>query len=190
MSKLTVVTPTIEGREKFLQQNRKTVEAQTVGALPHLVMLDENRDGPSAIRNRLVEEVETPWVLFLDDDDWLEYDYYETVEPFLTDDYDVVYTWCKRLGFKDNLDVEFDPERLKQGNFIPVTACVRVERFHEVGGFPEGVAYEDWALWVNTLKAGGKFHVIKEKKWTYRRHGGSRTHENQHKVASGQVKAR
>lgn len=190
MPKLTVVTPTIPGREKFLEQNRKTVESQRPESLPHLVGLDAEKRGPSAIRNELVKQVETPWVLFLDDDDWLEYDYYETVEPFLTDDYDVVYTWCKRIGFKDNLDSDFDAARLKQGNYIPVTACVRVERFNEVGGFPLDVAYEDWALWVNILEAGGKFHVIKEKKWTYRRHQGSRTHTNQHKVASGQVKAR
>lgn len=190
MSKLTVVTPTIPGREEHLERAKLSVKKQKDVDVPHLTMLDEERVGPAMIRNMLVQKVETPWVLFLDDDDWLEPSYYQEVEPFLDDDHDVVYTWCKRMGFKDNLDKDFDADALLRANFIPVTACVRVEKFHEVGGFPEAVAYEDWALWVNILKAGGNFHVIKKKLWTYRRHAGSRTHKNQALVSQGKRKAR
>ena len=190
MQKLTVVTPTVEGREKFLDQAKDTVKKQTVGELPHLIMLDANRIGPAGIRNMLVEEVKTPWVVFLDDDDWLEYDYAETVYPFLDDEHDVVYTWCKRIGINVNLDLDFNADALLRANYIPVTACVRVDRFNEVGGFPEDVAYEDWGLWCNILNAGGKFHVIRQKKWTYRRHSGSRTPQNQHDIASGKKQAK
>lgn len=190
MADLTVVTPTVEGREEFLKQNQFTVASQEGGALPHLVMVDADREGPAVIRNRLVEQVETDWVLFLDDDDWLEFDYLKTVEPFLTPDFDVVYTWCKRIGFNDNLDHPLDLEVLRRANFIPVTACVRVETFRAVGGFPSGVAYEDWGLWVRILDHGGNFHMIEDRKWTYRRHPGSRTYQNQKDVSSGRVPGR
>jgi len=188
--KLSVVTPTIPERAEFLATCTDSVANQTLGSLPHFVIVDTDGYGPAWCRNELVKDVETEWVLFLDDDDWLEYDYYETVLPHLNDENDVVYTWCKRIGIPDNLDFQFDAEGLLRANYIPVTACVKVDTFNRVGGFPSGVAYEDWALWVNILNSGGKFHLIPEKKWTYRRHPGSRTHQNQVEVSTGRTPAR
>jgi len=155
-----------------------------------LIELDEKSEGPAVVRNRLAAQIKTDWVLFLDDDDWLEYDYYETVEPFLNDENDVVYTWCKRINLDVNLDFQFNEDRLRRANYIPVTACVKMDTFNKVGGFPTDVGYEDWALWVSILDNGGKFHLIQEKKWTYRRHNGSRTYGNQRAISSGKVRAR
>lgn len=189
-SLLTVVTPTILGREAFLEECIASVEAQSP-SVDHKIWLDLNREGPAAIRNKLVATVSTPWVLFLDDDDFLDDDYCKTVLPFLTEEHDVVYTWCKSSGpYPVSLDFDFDPEGLLRDNYIPVTACVRVDKFREVGGFPEGVAYEDWGLWVAILNSGGTFKLIRKKKWTYRRHDGSATWQNQQDIASGRRAAR
>lgn len=192
MTILTVVTPTIPGREDFLEQCKDSVLKQTAGKLPHVVGVDHDREGPAVVRNRLVEQVETPWVLFLDDDDWLEYDYYERIDPHLVDPHEVVYSWCKRVGLKVNLDVEFDADSLRRDNFIPVTACVRTERFRELGGFPPEAGYEDWALWIKILDAAGPeaFCLVKEHLWTYRRHPHSRTYQNQKDIAAGRRPAR
>lgn len=162
-----------------------SVQATGMG---HVFMLDSNREGPAVIRNRIMEGVFSEFALFLDDDDVLEPNYADIVAPHL-DDHDVVYTWCHRPGWEADLDREFDPEILRGANFIPVTACVRVSMFREAGGFPEGVAYEDWALWLKLLDMGARFKCVPEKAWSYRRHADSRTHTNQVLVSTGKVPA-
>jgi glycosyltransferase involved in cell wall biosynthesis len=189
MEKLTIVTPTLPERGARLGVAHQSVLNQTLPVHEHLIRLDSERRGPAEIRNALVDLVETEWVLFLDDDDWLDTDYVEAVMDHLTDKNDVVYTWCHRIGFEDNLDKPFNARSLRKANFIPVTACVKVETFRKVGGFPLDVAYEDWGLWIKILDAGGRFRLVPKKKWTYERHKESRTHSNQKSIAQGKVRA-
>lgn len=187
---VTVITPSLPERDNFLEDCVESVELQTVGAPRHIIGLDEHHEGPAKVRNFLANFAQTEWLLFLDDDDLLDLNYFEKVLPALTANSDVVYTWCRRIGFRANLDFDFDAEHLRRENYIPVTACVRTSMFTDVGGFPTAVGYEDWGLWTRILDKGGKFRVIKDKLWTYRRHGGSRTHQNQREVASGRIPAR
>lgn len=185
---ITVVIPTIEGRENLLVEAVESCRNQSCGEEPMIVTcLDKGRSGPAWIRNEVMRQVWTPWALFLDDDDVLHEDYFERMVPHLTGKYSVVYSWCVEMGFSAGLDHDFDPEVLRGANFIPVTACVKTEMFRRVGGFPLGIAYEDWGLWLRILDAGGKFKNVPEKLWTYRRHEGSRTHQNQHDIAMGRI---
>ena len=71
---VTVVIPTVAphaGRAKMLTKALASVESQTHPATEVIVEYDENREGPAAVRNRAVEKVETEWLAFLDDDDYL-----------------------------------------------------------------------------------------------------------------------
>lgn len=56
---------------------RDTVQRaiDSVGDTPYLVGYDDLHEGEAVIRNRLIEQVETPWVSFLDDDDTITADY-------------------------------------------------------------------------------------------------------------------
>ncbi len=168
---ISVVTPTVPGRERLLEQCRASVAA--VG-LKHLVGLDLERRGPAAVRNELAAAVDTDWLLCLDDDDLLLSHYLEVVKPEL-DHADVVYTSWYLTGAPDPqpLDV-FDPAVLRIQNFIPVTAAVRTDMFRAVGGFRD-VPLEDHDLWLRLLDAGARFTYVPVVCWRYRRQPGSRT---------------
>lgn len=170
---ITVVTPTIPGREHLLAECEASVKA---AGLPHLIALDENQAGPAPVRNRLVERVRTPWVLFLDDDDLLNPAYRQLVERYLSGA-DVVYTAWDLVGGDEPKPKPgpFDAELLARQNFIPVTACVRVSALRAVGGFPEGARLEDHELWKTMCAAGYRFRYVPVVAWTYRRLPGSRT---------------
>lgn len=185
---ITVITPTISSRVELLAEAKASVTAQTAGPPKHLVSLDLFTKGPATIRNALAAKVDTPWMLFLDDDDVLDPSYLETVAPVLytaSAKTAVVYTWCHRSGFDANFDRPFDAELLRQGNYIPVTACVRTDVFRRVGGMPTDVAYEDWSLWLQILDAGYSFECIPQRLWTYRRQAVCRTIINDNAVAQG-----
>jgi cellulose synthase/poly-beta-1,6-N-acetylglucosamine synthase-like glycosyltransferase len=167
---ITVVTPTVPGREDFLKECGKSVAALE---LNHIVMLDVNREGPAALRNRMLEQVVTEWTVFLDDDDLLFPNYVDAVRPHLADA-DVVYTAWQLSGAVDPMPHPFDPDLLRQHNIIPVTACARTEALRAVGGFGEE-KLEDHGLWLRMLDAGYRFRYTPVIAWHYRRHPGSRT---------------
>lgn len=171
---ITVVTPTVSSREALLEECHRSVEAL---GLPHLIEIDVDGAGPAAVRNRLVEQVRTEWVVFLDDDDLLYPNYVDAVRPHLAES-DVVYTAWRLTGATDPHPLpRFDPVWLRQHNTIPVTACVRTEAFRAVGGFPTDAELEDHALWLNLLDAGHRFTYTPVIAWHYRRFPGSRTEQ-------------
>ncbi len=178
ISDVTVIIATAGERPELLQRAIDSAVNQTAGEPRVLVGTDKFRVGPAKIRNLLSEQVETDWMLFLDDDDYLYPDYFETVLPEL-DGNDVVYTWFDR-NFDWDFDFDFQAHLLRQGNFIPVTSCVRTSMFREVLGFPTGkdIIYEDWGLWVEILDEGGKFKCIQKKKWFYEKQEQNRTDTN------------
>lgn len=170
---ISVVTPTVPGREQLLKECAESVARLN---LPHLTMLDLTGDGPARIRNRLIDRVRTEWTLFLDDDDLLFPNYLDTVLPLLTEA-DVVYTAWQLSGAIDPVPLPvFDADLLRRQNFIPVTACVRTSALRHVGGFPRA-ELEDHALWLSLLDAGYRFRYTPVIAWHYRRFPGSRTEE-------------
>lgn len=169
---ITVLTPTIPGREHLLGECRASVAAL---GITHTVMTDVNGEGPAALRNRMLEHVVSEWTLFVDDDDLLFPNYLDVVKPHLAGA-DVVYTAWQLSGAVDPVPYpRFDPVLLREHNFIPVTACVRTEKLREVGGFPVDAGLEDHALWLKLLDAGARFTYTPVIAWHYRRHPGSRT---------------
>jgi len=168
---VTVVTPTIPGRERQLADCRASVAAL---GLPHLVALDRAGDGPAPTRNGLLGQVRTGWALFLDDDDLLLPNYLDVVTPHLAGA-DVVYTSWELLGAEEPAPLPaFDANMLAWRNFIPVTACVRTDLLRRVGGFPLGERNEDWALWKRLLAARARFVCVPQVAWIYRRGAGGR----------------
>lgn len=168
---ITALTPTLPGRERLLEQCRASVAA---AGLKHHVGLDLERRGPAAIRNELAAQIDTPWLLCLDDDDLLLSHYLEVVAPEL-EAADVVYTSWYLTGAPDPQPLDrFDADYLRVQNFIPVTAAVRTEAFRAVGGFRD-VPLEDHDLWLRLLDAGARFTYVPVVCWRYRRQTGSRT---------------
>lgn len=173
---ITIVTPTIQGREQLLKECRFSIAAlASTQPFTHITMLDVNGDGPAVMRNRMLKQVVTEWTLFLDDDDVLFPNYLDAVGPHLANA-DVVYTAWQLSGATDPVPYpRFDPTLLRSHNFIPVTACVRTSMLRQVGGFPVDAELEDHALWLSLLDAGARFTYTPVIAWHYRRHPGSRT---------------
>lgn len=71
MPDLTFITPVAPYHEHLIPQVQATVAAQTAPC-EHLLAIDESGSGPGAVRNRLLDQVVTPYVAFLDADDTLD----------------------------------------------------------------------------------------------------------------------
>lgn len=172
---ITVVTPTIPGREALLAECVASVGAL---GLTHLIGRDEWHDGPAAVRNRLLEQVNTDWVLFLDDDDVLYPNYVDVVTPHLGGS-DLVYTsWHLTGSTEGPWPVPFDRDTVLHGdNTIPVTATVRTDLVRAAGGFDPCAAFEDHELWKALLLAGARFTYVPVITWRYRRLPGSRSEQ-------------
>lgn len=159
-------------REPLLDQCRAAVAAQTIPC-EHLIAVDENREGPAAVRNHLARETDADWLIPLDDDDLIDPLFLETLAPLLGGA-DVVYPWCRVTDHTPGLppwtpNRLFRAETLLRFNYIPVTALVRHSLWDQVGGMPEGVATEDWLMWKRCLAEGARFRCVPEIAWTYRR---------------------
>jgi glycosyltransferase involved in cell wall biosynthesis len=165
-------------RQSLLDECRASVAAQTF-PVTHLVGVDEAREGPSAIRNRLAAASNTDWLLPLDDDDLLDPD---CVEALLAAAYldgitdkeaaapaaDVIYPWCRVEGSTWSPNRLFRAKALAQTNFIPVTALISRAMWEKVGGWRPAPHSEDWIFWRDCLQAGATFTCVPEVLWTYR----------------------
>ena len=179
---ITVVIPTIPGREELLARALASVEAQLAPPARVIVELDSTRTGAAATRNRALATVDTEWVAFLDDDDMLEPQHLRACQRYAWfSGADVVYPG---YGTVDNDPVNcfglpFNPVLLRQRNYIPVTTLCRTDRVMAVGGFQphpdeHGDPCEDWGLWLALLDAGAKFSHLAQRTWIWTIDGGTR----------------
>lgn len=170
---MTVITPTLPERAHLLEECCASVGA-SLAPVQHVIGIDVDREGPARTRNRLAQDVDTPWLAFVDDDDLVDPRHFSVLLGASTGA-DVVYPWCRVEGRDLRLNHHFDPVALMHGNYIPVTAMIRTSLFRELGGFPEDARFEDWELWKNALRAGARFRCVPEVTWTYRFLGANRT---------------
>jgi glycosyltransferase involved in cell wall biosynthesis len=196
-SDVTVVIPTIEGREELLHRAVASVQAQQVPVHSIQVQLDVDRRGAHWARNAAIEKVTTDWIAFLDDDDEFLPNHIRTlVRGANKSRADLVFSYAEFVDGRDPLacvhhgklvaepiNVPWTDEqaywiRIK-GNFIPVTYLVRTEAVRAVGGFPAPYTFsamnsrdcEDYGLILRLLDAGYKFHhCTGVRTWRYHFH--------------------
>ncbi len=171
MTDLTIVTATIPERATLLHELRQSIALQTVRP-PWLVKTDWKREGPAAVINDLVAQVDTEWVFRCDDDDLFDPTHFEVIAAHLGDHADIIYTWPRIdppgwIG-ETGLQVIGSPEFLREHNFIASAAAVRTSVWRELGGYRTDVKNEDHDLWVRALDAGARFQCIGQVTWTYR----------------------
>lgn len=199
MADITVITPTLRGRWQMFNDARASVARQTIQvASDH--ELDEHGEGPSALRNRMVERASTEWIAFLDDDDRLYPDHCDALLRFAcATGADLVYPWFDLyvLGELNNnqdpLRVQVDGQpvsplgqpvteelmsQIYEHNWIPVTHLVRRELVLDAGGFPEcnteqwpHTECEDWGLLQALHAAGAAFGHLPERTWRWNHNG-------------------
>jgi hypothetical protein len=173
---ISILTATMPDRGRLFAEAAQSVAAQTMSPAAWYVGYDHENSGPSTILNRLAASVDTEWLFRLDDDDILEPDHFDTLAPYLTDEADIVYSWCRVEGTlaKTAFQVEFDRQRLKYDNFIPSAACIRTSLFKQLGGYRQyedikhRTRHEDWDFWLRAENEGANFVCVPIVTWTYR----------------------
>ena len=181
---ITVVIPTLPSRLQMVDRAIESVRAQTLPNITLEVMTDQHGEGPAVIRNRIIEDVGTEWITFLDDDDEMHPTHLETLaRAQQATNADVVWPWFTVNGgtdpFPKHRGRQWDPD---DPHIFPITTLVRTSLFRKVGGFSNGhrvtpdgrvVSGEDWRLWNALSAAGARFHHVNEVTWTWTHHSGN-----------------
>ena len=169
MTVVSVLTPTIAGRERLLDECERSVRAQTFTDLEHLIEFDTHLEGCSVAMNRAASRAAGEWLLPLADDDLLlpgclEYLLAEK------DAGDVIYAPPLVTGNEDRFWFFQAPPA------IPSFALVRASLWRELGGYDETLRREeDRDLWIKALAAGARFVRVNERAWVYRQPRGNKS---------------
>jgi glycosyltransferase involved in cell wall biosynthesis len=170
---VTVITPTIN--RPSLNRCINSVKRQNGPAFyDHIIIEDSYKDGPGVIRNRAVATVTTPWVVFLDDDDYLYANCSTVIDDHLKNNIQptgVIYTAWDVIGAPNPQPLlKFHPDLILSGyNHVPVTAFVRTDVFNAAGGFSSTDELEDMGLWQRIIKLNYTFNFIPISTWCYDR---------------------
>lgn len=183
-SAVTVCIPSIPtgARAEMLARAVASVERQTLPPAALIVELDHDRTGAAATRQRALERVDTPFVAFLDDDDELFPEHLRLLtEAQARTGADLVYPWFEVEGgtdpFTGQFGRPFDPDELRDHQFIPITVLARTQSVRDAGGFRDfpaewGGSNEDYRLWIAMLDEGCAFVHVPRRTWTwYHWHG-------------------
>jgi len=189
---VTVVIPTITGRDELLQRALLSASQQTRPPKAIIVVKDKERRGAAFARNLGLTQVQTTWTAWLDDDDELLEDHIESLRNGAAwSGADLVYSYAEFVGGRDPLAAPDEEGILREspidlpwntrqeqhirsvGNFIPVTYMVKTELAVQVGGMPAAWSpewpqdCEDWGFLIRLLDAGAAFHHVPKRTWRY-----------------------
>jgi len=145
--------------------------------------LKQQNKGVCAARNKAISLAKGEWILPLDADDKISYNYIEeclkTAEKH--PNAQVFYgngVWIGERQGPWNLP-EFDLELIKHGNIIHCSGMYRKKDWQTVGGYDVNMidGLEDWEFWIAILKSGGKAVKVSNATLYYRIKPNSRNNE-------------
>lgn len=146
------------------------------------VRVDANAVGAPIMRQRLLEEVRTPWLAWLDsDDEFLPHHLSTLMDTALAVDADMVYSWYDVVGGSDPRPAEeklpWDPTTPRQTSIVTL---VKTDLAREVGGYlvdgdlrdpKRQYSAEDWVFTKRMNDAGAKIHHVLTRTWLWHHHG-------------------
>lgn len=167
MPDLTIITPIAPTHLALFANAQESVKAQSIETL-HLWAIDHDQRGAGYMRNRLLEQVTTPYFACLDADDWLEPDFARVMLAALEEN---VYTYC---DWFQNGEVIHAPDCAWINRTAHlVTSVVPTAWYHELGGFDESLAAaEDTDFFVKLVTSGHYGKRVKTPLLHYRANGG------------------
>jgi hypothetical protein len=149
-SQVTICIPVAPHHRKNLDTALASVEAQTVDCTA-MYMIDHDEEGPGVIRNELLRAVKTPYLIFLDADDWIHPDYVNQTMQMMKPGRYVYTDW-----WQDEEYVHAPEKPWCAGTWHPITTLLSTAIVRSVGGFDEDLdAMEDTDLY---LKMTTKHH--------------------------------
>lgn len=176
---ITVVIPTIPVRKNMLLRAVASVIAQTYNRPPTIIVeQDKDRLGAAYTRQRALDQVKTPWVAFLDDDDEFLPMHLERLMIHAQETgADYAYSWFHVIGGGDPFPSTHYTEPWNNANprQTTVTTLVRTGLAQEVGFLPpkqgdmvaDQVAGEDWNFTLGIMNAGGLISHLVERTWLW-----------------------
>lgn len=198
-SMVTVVIPVGEGHDKYLPDALDSLVAQTYQNWRAIVVDDRPQHspplgvptwamhlssgfgyGPARARNIGMLRVRTPYVLFLDADDYLAPAALELLLAAATDrknSSEYYYSdWYKQEEGKVYKAADFDADHMRTNLIHSVTALYPTNAIKAIGGFDEQLdAWEDWDFVLRLIAEGGLCGVhVPFPLLYYRYHTGSR----------------
>ena len=201
-SRVSVVVP-CHDYGRFLAEAVASVDAQT-RPVDELVLIDDgstdgsaalmheiaaSRPGTVVISRRLalgaaatftdgVRRATGDLVVILSADDRLSPRYVELLEAALADR-SLSFGYCEGREFGAGSAVvtapAFDERELRRANYVNGSAMFRRALFEELGGWRDGIRWEDWDFWVRAIGRGHRGVAVDGCWLEYRRHdNGSR----------------
>jgi glycosyltransferase involved in cell wall biosynthesis len=136
-------------------------------------VLKPGRVGKCKARNVGIKEAVGKYILALDADNKIEWDYIRKGLYILNSypDIGVVYGNHHRFGDEERYVrvMGFDIRLMLVKNYIDTCAIFRKTAWESVGGFDEDMTdWEDWNLWLDMYRKGWQFHNIDEPMFHYR----------------------
>lgn len=134
------------------------------------------------VRNGALADFDTDWLIFLDADDELDEAYVREmrrkVDTLAPGHYVIQPATVTIRGGRQVGTPKLIPPKptLWEGNHCVIGSMFPTALFHQVGGFDDWPAWEDWGLWLKCLKAGARFTACPEA--VYRIHEEDREHRN------------
>ena len=144
-------------------------------------VLTKVNGGQGVARNFGVEASSGKYILFVDSDDLIGSSYISKSVAELEADEAVKVVTCRGEFFDGRTGAWklklYSPKTLAKRNVFTLSSMMRRDDFVRVGGFDSTMHNycEDWALWINILKDGGKVVTLPTVEFYYRvRQGSSR----------------
>lgn len=179
---ITVVIPSIPPRRDLLATAVASVEAQWRQPAEVIIEMDEEHAGAAVTRDRGLRRVTTPWVAFLDDDDWFLPQHLSALWAYAEQTgVDYAYSWFETYpvgGDPFPITHFTEPWNPAEPRQTTITTLVRTELAQEVGFVtaPEGGeiagqrAGEDWDFTLRCNELGKIGHLV-ERTWIWRHWG-------------------
>jgi|GEM_PF-601101 len=146
---------------------------------PRFRYLKKNNGGLSSARNAGIAISKGNFILPLDADDLLHYNYLEHTMSFLENDPSlaVVSSYSNFfVGNKDHIIHIFKPKgdnyrHLLYVNQLVATSLYRKECWKQVGGYDESMkkGFEDWEFWLAITKTGWRYKIVEKPLFYYRK---------------------
>jgi hypothetical protein len=144
--RLSVLIPVAPYHTGHLQTALDSLKAQTE-AVNVLYAIDHEQRGPGFIRNQLLKDVRTPYVTFLDADDWIAPTFAQVTCDAMQPGRYVYTDWMQDTEY-----IKAPEKAWCAGTWHPITAVVHTQDALNVSGFDEQMpALEDTDFWLKLV---------------------------------------
>lgn len=140
---------------------------------------EQENGGLSNARNTGIQASSGEYIIVLDADDVLRYNFLEKMIPVIDNDESIGIVSCYTKLFSNdtkNIIGELKPKGdnykyLLYVNQLVATSLFRKVCWENVKGYDENLktGFEDWEFWISITKSGWKYHVLKEFLFSYRK---------------------